>query len=103
MVLEADVWTKGNEADSTQFIRVRQVAPILKEVPPIYVLVQKGVDMNRFEFGDLVLRSSENRFVHLRNGFVAYREPLSMKQLLVLTKANGEETVLQFVTRASRF
>jgi hypothetical protein len=97
LVLEAAVWTEGEYPETVQFIKVHQVAPVVKEIPQVYMLVQTGTKLGTFESGDLVLTSLQNRSAQGRNDFVTYSEPVSMKVILNLTKPSGKQFEFHFV------
>jgi hypothetical protein len=97
LVLEAKVWTQRSESGPKQFMTVSQIAPPIKEIPPIYMLVQKAKESGVWEYGDLILPVSKNRFVHGHQFFIKYSEPVSKVRSLQLMKSNGEQIVFRFV------
>ncbi len=98
LILEAQIWTEVSSAGTQQFMSVRQIEPVIKEVPPQYVLLpqklEAGVWIN-FEKGDLRLPEDRNRHVHGHQFFVTYTVPVSKRSVIELSTSDKKVIVLE--------
>ena len=99
VILEAKVSSETSEAGSKQFITVRQIQPLVKQVILNYEIEPKGFHGSCCEYGDLVLPYSNSDLSGISHFFVSYAVYPSKSGIMpiLLNKADGNSELLYYV------